>query len=98
MWDLRTLSMVYQVPWSKSSEETSKIYSAKFINPSKQFIIAAGADKNVAKVISLDTGKAVSVFEDFTKPCLVTDSSADGTLCLIGCADGTIHVKNFMYS
>ena len=60
-------------------------------------IIAAGADKNVAKIISIDTGKTVSVFEDFAKPCLVTDTSTDGSLCLIGCADGSIHVKNFMY-
>lgn len=81
-----------------SKEETTQIYSAKFAHPKKDFIIAGGSDKNQAKVFSADTGKIVSVFGALNKPCLTTDTSSDGSLLAIGCADGCLQIKNFIYS
>ena len=64
------------------------------MNAKKDFIIAGGAEKNVAKIFSTDTGKVVAEFGEMAKPCLVTDTSTEGNMCLMGCADGSIIVKN----
>ena len=65
-------------------------YTAKFTNPKKDFILAGGADKNQAKVFNSTDGKPISVFNGFHKPCLVADSSSDGSLVLLGASDGSI--------
>ena len=87
-----------KIAWEADHEESAKassqIYSAKFVNPKKELIIAGGADRNVTKIFSTDTGKAVAEFGEMPKPCLVTDTSGEGNMCLIGCADGSIIVRN----
>ena len=95
---MRTLSVIKKIQWDDKGSEVSQIYSAKFTNPKKDFIIAGGSDKNQAKIFQADSGKAVSIFGGLSKPCLVTDTSLDGTLCLMGCADGSAHVKNLIYA
>jgi len=66
--------------------------------PKRDFIFAGGANKNYAKIFSLATGKLVSVFGPLNKPCLVTDIASDGSLLALGCADGEVQVKNFVYA
>ena len=82
---------------SGADDERPKIYSAKFVGPNKDFVLAAGTDPNKAKIIALSSGQVVQEFTDFSKACLVTDVSQDSSMGLIGCADGCIHVKNFVY-
>ena len=43
-----------KIAWDGGNQEgakaSSQIYSAKFVNPKKELIIAGGADKNVTKI------------------------------------------------
>jgi len=49
-----------RIDWDdKLGGEPTKVYSAKFTNPKKDFIIAGGADKNVAKIFHTETLKLV---------------------------------------
>jgi WD40 repeat protein len=101
LWDLRTLEAFKKIKWDdkrEGHEHSTQVYSAKFANPKKEFIIAGGSEKNMAKIFNADTGKAVAVFSGLNKPCLVTDTSPEGNLALIACADGSIQVKNLIYS
>ena len=54
LWDLRTLECVQKIAWDGGNQEgakaSSQIYSAKFVNPKKELIIAGGADKYVTKI------------------------------------------------
>ena len=77
-------------------DQFPQIYTARYIGPKKEYILAGGSEPNVAKVVSVHSGKVVSEFKDFAKPVLVSDISPDCSAALIGCADGTIHVKNLL--
>jgi WD40 repeat protein len=92
------MEMMKKLPWDDKGTEVTQLYTAKFANPKKDFIIAGGADKHTAKIFSYDTGKVVSIFGGLNKACLVTDTTSEGNLSLIGCADGSIHVKNLIYA
>lgn len=89
---MRTLKLESSIPWCEESysSESTQLYCAKFLNPKKDFILAGGTDKNIAKVINADTHKIATNFGPLTKPCLVVDSAPDGSLVLVGCADGSI--------
>ena len=99
LWDIRTMKELMTFNWfgnnsysfvpkTQIEADSTQLYSTKFINPKKDFIIAGGADKNQAKIFEVSTGKVMSVIGNLMKPCLVTDSSSDSTLLAIGCADG----------
>lgn len=100
LWDLRTMENSKNIAWGdkESTSEQSSIYSAKFTNPKKEFIVAGGADKHIAKIFSSDTGKIVSVFGNMQKACLITETSPEGALCFLGCGDGSVQVKNLLYA
>ena len=100
LWDLRNLQLLKSIPWCdkpSSTDDISQILCAKFTNPSKDYIIAGGTNKNVAKILSVATGKVHSVFGGLNKACLVAETSMEGGLALIGCADGSLNVKNLLY-
>ncbi len=45
------MSLIRNIKWAdKFGSESSRIYSAKFANPRKEFIVAGGADDHMTKV------------------------------------------------
>lgn len=60
---MRTMTLAKNITWDDKTAEVSQIYSAKFANPKKDFIIAGGKDKNEAKIFNVDTGKVVSIID-----------------------------------
>ena len=101
LWDLRNFKPMGGISWTgavSKSDHSTLIYSAKYAGPRKEFIVAGGADANEVRVFNADTGRLLAVFDKLEKPVLSTDSSKDGSLLAIGSADGSVMVKNYVYS
>lgn len=91
--------MVEQIEWDEGRfpYEKSHIQSCRYASKNKDFILAAGSNANVAKLISLQTMKISKSFTEFKKACLTVDVSHDGEMCVIGSGDGTLSLKKLLY-
>ena len=101
MWDLRKNEVLRQAQWATEKKDLTTIYSLTLMKPNKDIILACGAHRNCAKIISVATGAVLYDLNESSLmlekyPLITVDSSPRGRFAIVGSVDGHIYAKNIL--